>query len=388
MKKPLFSSFFMAGYECADHLNCYGNRVNLLQLTQHDVQVRNDYRILKQLGIATVREGICWSAVETQPYRYNFNEAERRIAAAEEYGIQQIWDLCHFGFPDDIYPTHPHFTKRFVALCKAFCEVYKNCSNQRLLVVPINEISFLAWLGGEAKGTAPFAVNSGYEVKYQLCKAAIAGIKEIKNCLPDAVVLTSEPLIKVHAENEREQAAADGYNEYQYQATDMLLGRMCAELGGGEEYVDVLGQNYYPNCQWLLNGQQLEWPELTQKRIPLTGLLLQTHQRYNKPLWLSETSGTDIKRGPWLREIALACRDVMAKGVEMHGICIYPIINRPDWDHPDQLHHSGLWDCLPGGERVLDKAYYEVIYDLMHGLGLQPYSAPDPRIVEEPAMPA
>jgi len=35
VKNP-FQSFVMAGYECADHLNAFGERVDLIQLTGHD----------------------------------------------------------------------------------------------------------------------------------------------------------------------------------------------------------------------------------------------------------------------------------------------------------------------------------------------------------------
>lgn len=370
MSNRLFNGFFMAGYECADHLNKYGNRVNLLQLTHHDEQVLGDYRALREAGITTVREGLCWSAVEPQPYHYNFREVKRRIAAAEECGIQQVWDLCHFGFPDDLYPTHPHFTNRFVALCRAFVSVFKQCSAQRLLVVPVNEISFLAWLGGDVRGTAPYAVNSGFDMKYHLCRAAIAGTAEIKDQDPEAVLLTSEPLIYVHANDTQDRDAAN-FNAYQYQALDMLTGRLCPELGGQESYVDVIGQNYYPNCQWHAGGSELPWPCPEQKRIPLATLLQQTWQRYGKPMWLSETSATGYWRGPWLREVALECIQAINGGVDMRGLCLYPALNRPDWDNPQQMHESGLWDCLPSGERVLNAPYFEVLQDLMRAFATE-----------------
>ena len=116
----LFNTFFMGGYECADHINRSGERINLLKETQHDVRVEEDYEGLVSIGIKTVREGICWSSVETAPGIFNFSEVHNRMLAAEKFGIQQIWDLIHFGYPDDIYPTHPHFCQRFEKLCEAF----------------------------------------------------------------------------------------------------------------------------------------------------------------------------------------------------------------------------------------------------------------------------
>ena len=82
----------MGGFECADHINRHGQRVNLLKETQHDLRAEEDYILLKNLGVLTVREGICWSAVEQYPGIYDFSEIENRIKAAQKHGIQQIWD--------------------------------------------------------------------------------------------------------------------------------------------------------------------------------------------------------------------------------------------------------------------------------------------------------
>ncbi len=45
-----FRTFFFGGYECADHINAYGNRVDLLQTTAHDTRVEEDYILLSRLG--------------------------------------------------------------------------------------------------------------------------------------------------------------------------------------------------------------------------------------------------------------------------------------------------------------------------------------------------
>ena len=31
-------------------------------------------------------------------------------------------------------------------------------------------------------------------------------------------------------------------------------------------------------------------------------------------------------------------------GADVRGVCLYPAIDRPDWDNPDHWHRSGLWD--------------------------------------------
>src|SRR5690606_24362181 len=193
-----FNSYYWGGFECADHINRSGDRINLLAETGHDQRVREDYQLLLDLGIHTVREGICWSSVEKAPFIYNFSEVKNRIEVAREMDVQQIWDLCHFGYPDDLIPTHPRFTERFVSLCKAFAIFFKQVTHQRLFVVPINEISFLSWHSGDVRGTVPFAIHSGFDIKYHLCKAAIKGIDVLKEIDPTCQVLLVEPIIHIH----------------------------------------------------------------------------------------------------------------------------------------------------------------------------------------------
>ena len=117
-----FSSFWMGGFECTDKLNAFGNRVDFINITGHLELLQEDYARLQQFGIKTVREGIRWSQVETKPYTYDWKVVGKMIDCARQHHIQQVWDLCHFGFPDDLTPLHPMFARRFAALCRAFIQ--------------------------------------------------------------------------------------------------------------------------------------------------------------------------------------------------------------------------------------------------------------------------
>jgi beta-glucosidase/6-phospho-beta-glucosidase/beta-galactosidase len=358
----LFNTFIMGGYECADHINRSGERVNLLKETQHDIRVEEDYEALVALGIKTVREGICWSAVEIKPNVFDFSEVHQRMRAAEKYGIQQIWDLIHFGYPDDIYPTHPHFCERFEQLCQSFATFYKEFSNQQLFVVPINEISFLSWHSGDVRGTVPFMTNSGWDIKYHLCKATILGIKVLKSVDPDCRIIMVEPLVKVHPSSFLEALHESvAVNEHQYQAMDIIGGRMCPELGGSEEYLDILGFNYYWNCQWKLDGEPLPWPEIDNIRSPLSDLLVEAYNRYKKPIFLSETGHFGSGRVQWLEEIVSECIIAQQLGVNLKGICIYPVTDRPDWDNLDDYSNCGIWDLDDWGNRIPYEPYVDAV---------------------------
>lgn len=66
---------------------------------------------------------------------------------------------------------------------------------------------------------------------------------------------------------------------------DIIAGRMCPELGGQEDYLDILGFNYYWNCQWKACGEPLVWPDEHQQRLPLSTMLNKAYIRYQKPFF-------------------------------------------------------------------------------------------------------
>nr|WP_295926768.1 amine oxidase [uncultured Dyadobacter sp.] len=357
-----FRSFWMAGFECTDQLNASGDRVDLLQMTGHLDLVREDYARICSLGIRTVREGIRWSVVEYMPYHYRFGFVLDMMQAAREYGVQQIWDICHFGYPSDLSPLHPHFTARFVALCKAFVVFYtENNPGEILYVTPVNEVSFISWLGGEAGATVPYCTKNGWEVKYALMRAYIAGAAAMKRISSLVRIVTTEPMVNMVPgpdPTEEELAAAAAENELQFQAVDMLCGRICPELGGNEDLADILGYNYYYNNQWIMGSYEfLGWndPIPDPRWKPLSDMMEAAYQRYGKPVFLSETSHPKEDRPIWLRMIASECAKVIDRDVPLLGVCLYPIIDRPDWDHLDVWHHSGIWDTDFSGKygRVL-----------------------------------
>lgn len=361
-----FRSFWLAGFECADHLNAHGDRVNLAADTGHLRQLADDYALLKDIDIYTAREGIRWSFVEKTPGVYDWTTVEKMIETGRQQGVQQIWDICHFGFPTDLSPLHPHFTRRFVAVCEAFVRFYRSVQPTGLLwVTPINEVSFISWLGGEEARTTPYCTGMGWEIKYRLLAAYIEGIKAMRALDSGLRVLTTEPLVNIvppAAPTPEEVALAAEAHEHQYQAVDMLCGRICPELGGSPDLVDVLGFNFYYNNQWTLGFESfLPWVNTGNdwRWRPLRDLLAEAHRRYDLPVALTETSHPREHRPDWIRFIGEECAAAIQAGVPLEGVCLYPIIDRPDWDHLHLWHQSGLWDRIETEGHIQDRVRYE-----------------------------
>jgi len=389
----------MAGFECTDQLNAFGNRVDFLHLTGHLALLEADYRRLGPFGIRSVREGIRWSQVETAPHRYDWSTVRSMIRTGRALGIQQIWDLCHFGYPSDLTPLHPHFAGRFAALCRAFVEFYREEDpDGPLIITPFNEVSFIAWLGGDVRGTAPYCVGLGWEVKYALMRAYIQGAQALLEADPRIRLLTTEPLantVPALDATEAERERAQIVNEYQFQTTDILCGRMCPELGGRPEYLDLIGLNYYYNNQWVIDTHSfLPWvnDDNDPRWRPLRDLIKGVNERYQRPIILSETSHPKEDRPLWIQMIAEESLAVLKAGIPLRGVCLYPIIDRPDWDHLTPWHHAGLWDAEPGNEglsRVLYEPYARALLAAQDYLskGLQLAQTGVPLVPAQPTVP-
>ncbi len=366
-----FQSFWMAGYECSDQLNAFGNRVDLLEETEHDVRILRDYQDLKIFGIKTVREGIRWSKVEKHPYQYDFQHLIPILHASAHTGVQVVWDICHFGYPDDLTPLHPMFPRRFAAVCRAFLEFLRQeDSTHTPIITPINEVSFISWLGGEANGTSPYCSGFGWEVKYKLMKAYIEGIEAILEVNPSTRILSTEPLINITGWiHDPELHHAGWQHNNQFQVLDILSGRICPELRGREEYVDIIGLNFYFNNQWIHHPYEtIGWNERPPHPLwrDLSSLVEDVYQRYHKPIIISETSHPLEDRPRWIKMIGREASKILDNNIPFWGVCLYPIIDRPDWDHLHDWHKSGLWDIYPPDKtRILYQPYAEALLRVM-----------------------
>ncbi len=278
--------------------------------------------------------------MKKSPYQYNWTDVEKMLLAGKDNGIQQIWDLCHFGFPDDLTPLHPMFARRFAALCRAFVKFYRSVNPTDVLIVtPFNEVSFLSWLGGDVSGTAPYCQRFGWEVKYAIMRAYIEGIEAMKEEDSNVRIMSTEPLVNMVAPFDatpEQLKQAEQQHEDQFQVFDMLSGRICPELRGKPEYLDIIGCNYYYNNQWVSGTCEfLPWRNLEQdpRWIPLSKLIEQLYRRYGSPIVLSETSHPQEDRPLWIEFIGNQCIEALLNEIPLWGICWYPVIDRPDWDH-------------------------------------------------------
>ena len=123
---------------------------------------------------------------------------------------------------------------------------------------------------------------------------------------------------------------------------------------------------------------------------PLHNLLAEVYGRYNKPIVITETSHPEEHRAAWINMIGEECATVVKNDIPLHGICIYPIIDRPDWDDLITWHHSGLWDIEIGAQgelkRVLNTPFAEALMQVQHKINLEKNSVKEPVPMTEPIL--
>jgi hypothetical protein len=367
--KTLFDSFWMGGFESACQINTRGVRIDMLAATQHDLHARDDYEMVRRVGIRSVRDGVRWPCVETSPGQYDFSTFIPMLHAARDAGVQVIWNLLHYGWPPDIDILSTSFVDRFAHYCRATAHIVKNETDRIPFYVPVNEISFLSWAIGYKGIVQPVHIGKAWEIKKQLVRAAIAGMDAVWSVDSRARFAHVDPIIHVMPPRDRPDMAdaAAGQRETQFQAWDMIAGRLEPSLGGNIKYLDLVGVNFYHSNQFEAPDVRLRWEDHPRddRWVPFHRLLDEMHRRYNRPVFVAETSHFGVGRARWIREIAEELYIARLQGIPLEGVCLYPIIDRPDWEDANHWHNSGLWDLVQtaGGrlERTINQEYFEAL---------------------------
>ncbi len=275
------------------------------------------------------------------------------LRAARESGMQVIWDLCHYGWPDDIDIWSPAFIDRFAAFAAAAATVVQDESDEVPFYCPVNEISFWAWAGAEAGRFNPSVHGRGADLKRQLVRATIAAIDAVRTVDPRARFITAEPMIHLVCGSPvlEHNLASESERMSQFEAFYMLNGELEPTLGGGAEYLDIVGVNFYPENQWYHAGPTI--PMGHRHYRPLHDMLIEVHERFGRPLLIAETGAEGSGRPAWLHYVCSEVRSAIRAGVPVTGICLYPILDYPGWEDERTCHTGLMSSAMEHGHRTL-----------------------------------
>jgi hypothetical protein len=222
----------------------------------------------------------------------------------------------------------------------------------------MNEINFLSWAVDD--GYFPhIGPNQRGWFKHQLVTAAIAAARAIREHWPEATIVWAEPLIHV-APHDRRRAtirAAEQNLQGMYEAYDWIMGLAKPDLGGDPSLVDVVGWNFYPHNQWYYEGPTI--PMGHHEYRPLADMLVEVAERYGKPIFLSETGAEGTGKSSWLHYVSNEVRQAMDRGVDVRGVCWYPITAYPGWDNARHADAGLLSTIVADGSRHVDERLLE-----------------------------
>ncbi len=342
-ERNIFQSFLQAGFECSTHKRVCGQRLDLVTSTGHAEFTAEDYLRLHPFGIRTVREAARWHLIERCTGTFDFSSLESMLDAAAATGTEVILDLLHFGWPDSVDPLSDKFAEQFGTFVSATAEYLRSRQERVRFIAPVNEISFLSWAGADVGCINPYLTGRAWEFKRSLVKAAITASAILLDELPGVRLISPEPVIHIveNPELPGSGSEAEMYTLAQYQAWDMLSGRLAPELGGRPEYLDILGANFYDRNEWVHHGECLERSDARYKPFHL--VLQDLWNRYHRPLFVSETGTEDGWRAEWFNYICDEVAIALTLEIPVSGICLYPVLSHPGWED-DRHCYNGLFD--------------------------------------------
>ena len=369
----LFPTFFGAGFECSAHVDKHG-RQDMVRRTQHDEELCGDYARIASLGLMTVREGVPWHRIARPELNgaFDFEPVAEFVDAARDFGMTVIWDLFHYGYPEHLDPFSDEFVVEFARYCGAFAQYLQSRDGVRgsRFYTVVNEPSFFAWAGGEVGVFAPFITRRGFELKKQLARTCIAGIDAIRAVDRTARFVNVDPVVHAVAPKDAPELAEDAerFNEFQWQFWDMVCGREWPELGGSPEHLDIIGVNHYLHGQW--EHCRAGWLSFDDpRRKPFSEILATVAERYpGHPILISETGCRGDMRAVWFDYTVDGALGALKAGVDLQGVCLYPIIDMPDWYSGEWIEY-GMWDLVPevgpDGEQRMKRRLYRPLREAL-----------------------
>jgi beta-glucosidase/6-phospho-beta-glucosidase/beta-galactosidase len=337
----------------------------------HYERWREDFDLVRELGIAHLRYGPPYYRTHTRPGKYDWQFADETFARLKELSIQPIADLCHFGVPDWVGGFQdPDWPELFADYAAAFAERFPWVE----LFTPVNEIRvcahFSAFAGAwnERLKSRRSMVNA----IRNMARATILAEEAILRVTPRARFIQSEATTYYHPETPRVQREAEKHNEMRFLPLDLCYGHDVSAnmyqylLDNGftrDEYnwflnrgralnpSCIMGNDYYASNEHSVedNGEIKASGELFGYYV----LTREYHRRYELPIMYTETNnlfGVDALH--WLRKEWANVRRLREDGVPLIGFTWYSLTDQMDWDTGLQQDN---WRVTPVGLFNLDR---------------------------------
>ncbi|SRR5579883_428109 len=359
---------FSTGIECSyPTITVNGKRVRVDEMEKccHYTHWREDFKLVKELGVDALRYGPPLYRTHVGPGKYDWSFADETFAELKKMNVIPIVDLCHFGVPDWIGDfQNADWPYYFAEYARAFATRFPWVQ----FYTPVNEV-YVAATASAQRGLWNEQLQSDeafVRALKHLCMANLLAMNAIYDLRHDAVFVQSESSEYYHPSEPKSIDKANFLNEKRFLPLDLIYGypinAMMYEylLDRGmtrEEYhwfaqhqshsTCIMGNDYYVTNEHLVhpNGSTTDAGEIF-------GYYVITHQyyeRYHLPVMHTETNFREPGSVGWLWKEWANVHRLRQDGVPIVGFTWYSLTDQMDWDtmltrmdgHVDVL---GLYD--------------------------------------------
>jgi len=356
-------------------------RVDEMARTKHYQRWKEDFALVKQLGIPALRYGPPYYKAHLGPGRYDWSFADETFAELKRLEICPIADLCHFGVPDWAgsfqNPDWPHY---FAEYAEAFARRFPWVRHY----TPVNEIFCCATFSAQfGWWNERLASDQAFVTALRhMCQANVLAMGAIIGARADATFIQSETSTYYHAEDPSCVRQAAFLNEKRFLALDFTYGYPIAApmyeyvMDHGmtredyhwfrEHHVKahcVMGTDYYEANEQVVRGDGT-----LGHAGEIFGYYVLTHQyfgRYRLPVMHTETNFHEPGAEEWLFKEWTNMVRLKEDGVPIIGFTWYSLTDQVDWDtalreNNGRVNPLGLCD-LDRKLRPVGRAYQELI---------------------------
>lgn len=356
-----------------------------LSLSGHYARQRDDLELAADLGINAIRYGIPWYRLEPSPGVYDWSWLDRAVAVlTDKLGIVPILDLLHYGtpawLPDGI--GDPGFVDAFTAYASRLAGHVKGRVTH---FTPANEPAISAAFCGATGLWPPYGRSRATWARLgvRLAKAIQLVTAELRSTIPDAFIISADPIIWTVADQLKSTQGLDAATLEELHAAagsfPASLAYGCVDAGHRlADYLveqgvarsdlewlarhaappDVVGLNYYPDIADFAVG-----PDYTHNgSMPLDEAALEATRKaeqylrrgqafFGLPIYLSETSAglTGKARAAYATAIGDMVDRLRADGVPLIGVNWWPLFEAAQWSYREQPDRPLSDFIRPGG---------------------------------------
>jgi beta-glucosidase/6-phospho-beta-glucosidase/beta-galactosidase len=347
-------------------INGHKKRVDEMESCGHYERWKEDFQLVKDLGISFLRYGPPYYKTHIGPGQYDWSFADETLNRLKELNIIPIIDLCHFGVPDWVESfQNPDWPRYFAEYAEAFTWRYPWIR----WYTPVNEIFIAAtfsaqygWWNERLHSDRAFVTALKH-----LCQANTLSMRTILNFNPSAIFVQSESSEYYHPQSPACLARAKFLNSKRFLALDLTYGHSVDSaiyeylLDNGmtrdefhwfsENQVKafcIMGTDYYPTNEHLVleDGSHVPSGEIYGYYV----ITSQYYKRYKLPVMHTETNVLNSEYAAfWLRKEWANMLRLREDGIPIIGFTWYSLTDQKDWDtclreDNGRINACGLYD--------------------------------------------